>query len=678
MKFWKLRNNLAFNIISAIVFLLVFFSVLVSTIGYISFTNSLKREYTDMAYRTANTALTLVDGDKIDQYLETGEGDPAYDLAQSRMDILCSRMDLPLIYVIKVDTSDYNSFVSVFNSVHENSTRYTRWEAGHFRETTNEEYRQLYIDLYENGLPYGTIYRTKDLNGAEPHLTLLVPVKDSADRTTAILCVQRPMNELVAGRRPYLINIVIATVLLSALVTVSAAAYIRRQFVSPLKKVISEADRFAKETKHAERPLPESISKIYELQNLASAVNTMEHDMLRYIDNLTRITAEKERIGTELSIASQIQEASIPTIFPAYPDRKEFDIYACMTPAKEVGGDFYDFFLIDDDHLAMVMADVSGKGVPAALFMMVTKILLNDRALMGGTPAEILTFVNDRICENNKADMFVTVWMGILEISTGTVTAANAGHDDPAVCRRDGSFEIVKSKHSPVIGAMEGIRYRDFEIRLRQGDKLFLYTDGVPEATDAQSRMFSIPGMLDALNAAKQSGPKDVLSAVWDRVNVFVGDAPQFDDLTMLCLEMKGNVQQTQTLHIEAAKENLTQVIDFVDNFLQAQDCPMKAQMQIDLCVEEIFVNIAQYAYGDSVGKAEISIENSDGEITIVFKDGGKPYNPLEETDPDLSLSADEREIGGLGIFLTKKNADRVTYSYEAAQNVLTIKKRIC
>ena len=289
MKFWKLRNNLAFNIISAIVFLLVFFSVLVSTIGYISFTNSLKREYTDMAYRTANTALTLVDGDKIDQYLETGEGDPAYDLAQSRMDILCSRMDLPLIYVIKVDTSDYNSFVSVFNSVHENSTRYTRWEAGHFRETTNEEYRQLYIDLYENGLPYGTIYRTKDLNGAEPHLTLLVPVKDSADRTTAILCVQRPMNELVAGRRPYLINIVIATVLLSALVTVSAAAYIRRQFVSPLKKVISEADRFAKETQHAERPLPENISKIYELQNLASAVNTMEHDMLRYIDNLTRI-----------------------------------------------------------------------------------------------------------------------------------------------------------------------------------------------------------------------------------------------------------------------------------------------------------------------------------------------------------------------------------------------------
>ena len=676
MKIWKLRSNLAFNIISAIVFLLVFFSVLVSTIGYISFTNSLKREYTDMAYRTANTALTLVDGDKIDQYLKTGEGDSAYDLAQSRMDILCNRMDLPLIYVIKVDTSDYNSFVSVFNSVNESSTRYTRWEAGHFRETTNEEYRQLYIDLYENGLSYGTIYRTKNLSGAEPHLTLLVPVKDSADRTTAILCVQRPMNELVAGRRPYLINIVIATVLLSAFVTVSAAVYIRRQFVSPLKKVISEADRFAKEPKHAEQPLPESISKVYELQILASAVNTMEHDMLRYIDNLTSVTAEKERIGTELNIASQIQEASIPTIFPAYPDRKEFDIYASMTPAKEVGGDFYDFFLIDDDHLAMVMADVSGKGVPAALFMMVTKILLNDRALMGGTPAEILTFVNDRICENNKADMFVTVWMGILEISTGTITAANAGHDDPAVCRRDGSFAIVKNKHGPVIGAMEGIRYRDFEIRLQLGDKLFLYTDGVPEATDAQNRMFSVSGMLDALNAAKQNGPKDVLSAVWDRVNAFVGDAPQFDDLTMLCLEMTDE-SDFRTLEIDATVENLSSVTDFIDDFLQSQDCPMKAQMQIDLCVEEIFVNIANYAYGDSVGKAEISIENSDGEITIVFKDSGKPYNPLEETDPDISLSADEREIGGLGIFLTKKNADCVTYAYEAAQNVLTIQKRI-
>jgi sigma-B regulation protein RsbU (phosphoserine phosphatase) len=211
-----------------------------------------------------------------------------------------------------------------------------------------------------------------------------------------------------------------------------------------------------------------------------------------------------------------------------------------MTPAKEVGGDFYNFFLIDDDHLAFMIGDVSGKGIPAALFMMVTNIVLGNRTLMGGTPAEILAFVNDNICAHNKLDMFVTLWLGIIDLTTGKVLAANAGHEDPAICRKDGSFELAKTRHGLVAGAMPGIRYRDAEFYLAPGDKVFLYTDGVPEATDGENRMFTLDRMLVTLNTVKNGSPEEILEGVHQEVNAFVGEAPQFDDLTMLCLEYKG------------------------------------------------------------------------------------------------------------------------------------------
>ncbi|MBQ1897972.1 MAG: serine/threonine-protein phosphatase [Ruminococcus sp.] len=204
-----------------------------------------------------------------------------------------------------------------------------------------------------------------------------------------------------------------------------------------------------------------------------------------------------------------------------------------------VGGDFYNAFFIDDDHLAMVMADVSGKGIPGALFMMVTNILISDRAKMGGTPAEILTFVNNEICQWNRADMFVTVWLGILEVSTGRIIAANAGHDDPAVYRKGRGFAIAKEKHGFVIGGMENMRYRDHEIQLNKGDKLFLYTDGVPEATDANDKMYTIDRMVVALNEHQDCSPRQIIEGIRQSVNEFVGDAPQFDDMTMLCIELK-------------------------------------------------------------------------------------------------------------------------------------------
>ena len=202
-----------------------------------------------------------------------------------------------------------------------------------------------------------------------------------------------------------------------------------------------------------------------------------------------RVTAEKERIGTELHMANQIQESMLPSIFPAFPERSEFDIYALMDPAREVGGDFYDFFLIDKDHLCMVIADVSGKGIPAALFMMVSKIIIQSCAMLGRDAGEILTKTNEALCSNNRMEMFVTVWIGILEISTGKLTAANAGHEYPAI-KTGNKFELLKDKHGLVIGAMPGIVYKEYEVDLKPGDKLFLYTDGVAEATRGGEELF--------------------------------------------------------------------------------------------------------------------------------------------------------------------------------------------
>ncbi|MBR4702369.1 MAG: SpoIIE family protein phosphatase [Oscillospiraceae bacterium] len=277
-----------------------------------------------------------------------------------------------------------------------------------------------------------------------------------------------------------------------------------------------------------------------EIQVLAESFASLSTRARDYIAQITAITAEKERIGTELALATRIQADMLPNIFPAFPERPDFDIYAVMDPAKEVGGDFYDFFLIDEDHLGIVMADVSGKGVPAALFMMVSKILVQNYTMMGYSPARVLQTVNDQFCANNREEMFVTVWLGVLDTRTGRITAANAGHEYPVLKPAGGQFELVKDKHGLVVGGMEGVRYKEYEMQLAPGAKLFLYTDGVPEATDAKKELFGTERMLRALNDLPDASPEEVLKQVRRAVDGFVKDAEQFDDLTMLCLEYRG------------------------------------------------------------------------------------------------------------------------------------------
>lgn len=533
-----LRNNMAFNITAVIVLLLAAFAIVASVVGILKFSDAFDAEYSNTTYHIADTAASLVNGDHIEEYL-AGEQTEEYARTRRILNAYCNRMNVSLVYVIKVDQSDYESFVSVFNAVDNSvdNSHYEEWELGHPRETTNDEYREAYREIYENESPFEIIYRLNPGQGLRPHITMIVPIDNDEGKVSALLCVQRPISELASVILSFVSYIIIASLVLVLVVAQFVVRFLRKWVVKPIRKISIEATRFAKENTKGEEL--GDVSKFEEIYNLSRSIDKMETDMVNYIDNLTTVTAERERIGTELNFAKQIQFSSLPTKFPAFPDREEFDVYAYMKPAKEVGGDFYNFVLVDDDHLAVWIGDVSDKGVPAALFMMSINIMINIRTSMGGTPAEIMAFVNDNICEHNGENMFITIWLGILEISTGRLTFVNAGHEDIAVYHKGGEFELYKTKHNIAVGIQSGMVYKDFEMQLGKGDRIFIYTDGVPEATDPYNMLFTTDRMINALNERKDGSPQEFLEIVYTRVKEFVGDRTQFDDLTMVGLELK-------------------------------------------------------------------------------------------------------------------------------------------
>ena len=279
-----------------------------------------------------------------------------------------------------------------------------------------------------------------------------------------------------------------------------------------------------------------------EIEVLAESFAKQSARTALYIEQIQRVTAEKERIGAELDMASRIQGSQLPNLFPPFPDRKEFSLYASMDPAKEVGGDFYDFFMIDEDHMGFVIADVSGKGVPAALLMMVSRVLIKSGLQNGKSPAETLASVNNQLCESNDEEFFVTVWLAVLELSTGNGIAANAGHEHPVLRRAGGKYELQVYRHSLAVGVMKDVPFRQHQFHLNPGDSFFVYTDGVPEATDRNSELYGTGRMLEALNRDADAEPDQVLANLTADINRFVDGAEQFDDITMLGFRYRGPV----------------------------------------------------------------------------------------------------------------------------------------
>ncbi|MBR3133221.1 MAG: SpoIIE family protein phosphatase [Clostridia bacterium] len=393
------------------------------------------------------------------------------------------------------------------------------------------------------------------------------------------------------------------------------------------------------------------------------------------------ITKKGARIETELDLANNIQKNMLPSIFPPFPEHKEIDIYASMIPAKEVGGDFYDMFLIDDNHLAMVIADVSGKGIPAALFMMISKILIKNVTESSENIENAFNRVNNMLCDGNKIGLFVTAWAGVLDLETGVIEFVNAGHNPPLIySNRTGTFEFLRTKPNMVLAGIEDTNYKKHEIRIEPEDRIFLYTDGVIEATNSANEMYGEERLSRFLNNSLNLSITDTIKELKNNIDKFVGKAEQFDDITMLGLKYRGkndNMVVNAEKEFNANMNELNNIQNFVNSKLEEANCDFKTITQVNLVVEEIFTNIAKYAYEDREGtcKLKISFDGNKKVFDFTFEDSGMPFNPLEREDPNITLSAEDRDVGGLGIFIIKKTMDNVEYNYVDGKNVLKIRK---
>ena len=535
----KIRESIVLKTLIAIIGVLVLFSLVVSIIGYREVTDALMTQYSEGAFRTAGISAHVVDPNRIDAYLESSGESEEYLSVDGRLSQVCNSSGSTFIYVILPDRSDYKHITFLFSTMNQNS-HYSKYEFGYVRETTNEEYEEKYRRIIEGKSAGELVIRNQGYIETDAHITAMIPLIDSEGEVRAILCVQRQMEELNKVRNSYVLKILLVMAITAFIIIISLSSQLNESLLRPIRIMSAEASRFARENVETGEKLRNRIQNRDEIGDLADSIDQMETQIHSYVTNLTKITAEKERISTELSLAALIQKDMLPNIFPAFPGRKDFDVYASMEPAREIGGDFYNFFLVDDDHLCVVIADVSGKGVPAALFMMASTIVLVDNARMGKSPAEILESANEAICSTNREEMFVTVWLGILDLKTGRLSASNAGHEYPVLKHPGGKYELIKDRHGFVIGGMEGVSYHNYDLFMKPGSKLFVYTDGVPEASDSKNNLFGTDRMLEALNSDPDADPVKLLGNVQEAVDLFVGDAEQFDDLTMLCLEYKG------------------------------------------------------------------------------------------------------------------------------------------
>lgn len=477
-----------------------------------------------------------------------------------------------------------------------------------------------------------------------------------------------PEAEAMFMRDASLYTSIFMQVLIFAALFVFIYILIKRVIINNLKKINDTLGRITE----GDLNVTVDVRSNEEFSSLSDDINSTVSTLKRYIAEAAA------RIDKELEYAKQIQLSALPTNFPIGED---YGIYAQMIAAKEVGGDFYDFYKLNDTTVAFLAADVSGKGIPAAMFMMTAKTIIKDLAEGGMEVHDIFTKANDKLCENNEADMFVTAWMGILDISTGKLKYANAGHNPPLLKRADGTFEYLRSRAGFVLAGLEGFRYRVNELDLNPGDRLFLYTDGVPEATNAQSELYGEDRLLDFMNQNAAMQATDLLPALKANIDAFVGSAPQFDDITMLMFDyrpQKGGVHMLSKT-FPANTDELSAVLGFAEETLEKYGCSMKNQTAICVALEEVFVNIANYAYGEGSGNAtlDIGFDEESRNVTLRMTDGGTPFDPLQKADPDITLSVDERQIGGLGIFIVKKTMDTVTYRYENGKNILTMIKKI-
>ena len=417
---------------------------------------------------------------------------------------------------------------------------------------------------------------------------------------------------------------------------------------------------------------------------LKNAEQAAEDAKARLADSLALVEAAKARMQEELNVGRDIQRSMLPRAFPAFPDRKEIELYAVLEPAMEVGGDLYDFFMVDDHRLCFVIGDVSGNGVPAALFMAMTKIMVKTRAASDPSPASIVTHVNDALSADNDSCMFVTLYLGILNLSDGTLLTTNAGHNPPLLKHRDGQFEWLTAQDGPMVGPMPGIAFKESLIQLTPGDELFFYTDGVTEADNVRRELFGNERLKAVLDQSRATLVIDRVADVMRAVKAFAGGAPQADDITILGVRYHGvaTINAAAGFFRQTMPNQLMEIPTLqmaFERYISQWEGARPLIPTLNMALDDLLNNVVQYAFPNDQAEHRIVVEGDvrDGCVVLIITDDGIPFNPLTVAPPDLSLLLHEREIGGLGIHLVKSMFDEVMYHRDVGHNVLTIKKKL-
>lgn len=555
----KKRNSLAAKFVIGFLIIGIAICTVTTARGYSQYKSYIQKKYNDIAYDIAEVFESYMTEEELVLYLNAVEGycmgkvsedalsvikeTPEYQKTESLLHSLREATEANDIFLVytnqdvilsyeEANAENWKPLTYVFDCYMAEELKFGMGQTSGF----NASYIEDIVKVLETGKRADNYFVSESDFGY--NTSAVYPVEINGE-VKGIIGVEIPMSTLESALNEYITNAVLATVAIVVVLIAIFMVYMYRNMISPIHLISQEAEKFVENNAEISDKL-ETIKTKDEIQKLSESVLKMEIGIKEYIANITKITAEKERIGAELNVAKQIQADLLPSIFPAFPGRDEFDIFASMNPAKEVGGDFYDFFMVDDDHLVFLIADVSGKGVPAALFMVIAKTLIKNQVLKGEEPATVFEAVNNQLCENNKEGMFVTAWMGVLEVSTGNLTYVNAGHNPPAIKGEDGRFRYLKCNPGFVLAGLEGIPYTQESIQLQKGDSIYLYTDGVTDTINIQEEMYGEDKLEVVLNTYKEESPEEILHAVKKELENFAGEAEQFDDVTMLCMKYKG------------------------------------------------------------------------------------------------------------------------------------------
>jgi len=538
----KNRKTIGLKMTALFVLFALLFCLALSVFEYRASWDSYTDVYAVNALEIAEMTASFVDGDRISNYLQTMEKDDYYNELQAILNII--KRDLNLMYLYIFEPGDETYFTFIMEAELDTDSPEMLNQLGEIYETyiiydffmQESEKTDVPKEISRRGSVRKVILPDDDYGHA---VWSWAPIHSESGEITAMVGVEISLQAVEERQAAFFKTIIILSIMITVILVIGMMFVTRRIISKPLKKLTTGALHFASGDKLSSFDC--SIKTGDEMQTLSEAFGKMADDIKEYIENLATVTAEKERIGAELDIATRIQASLLPCIFPAFPEREEIDIYASMFPAKEVGGDFYDFFFIDENTLAVVIADVSGKGVPAALFMVIAKTLIKNNAQLGKSPKEVFETVNNTLCENNHERMFVTAFMGYLDLRSGKFTYVNAGHNPPLIKKAGNEYRFIETKPSIILACFRGREYKEHEIVFSAGDIIYLYTDGVTEAENVDGDLFSAPKLENIVNKTTEYTVKELLESVKQEVDIFATDTEQADDITMLGLLYKGD-----------------------------------------------------------------------------------------------------------------------------------------